>query len=176
MSIEPHSGGKRMSTALVTAIYNRLAGVETLAGDAATAQSDLAALLATDPDTSKPCVWQASMSDVKAANKTPLYPAITFRQTGGTPDNRFQLATGAVDVVLVDFEIWDNTQSGTRIPNIEDAIQRLLDMRRGIAPVPSLDSGKCWHSQAFTPLQVVYDPNIHARFGLVRYQFLEVRY
>ncbi len=165
-----------MSTALCTAIYKRLAGVETLTGDAATAQSDLAALLATDPDTSKPCVWQVSLSDVKAANKTPLYPALTFRASGGNTDNRFQQQTGAVDVVLVDFEIWDNSQSGTRIYDIEDAVQRLLDMRRGITSVFSLTSGKCWHSQTFTPLQVLYDPNIHARAGLVRYQFLEVRY
>jgi hypothetical protein len=172
-----------MSTALRKAIFGRLTGTETLTGDALTAQQAFIALLASDPDLSivepprkVPCVFISSMSDVKSAGGEVLYPCVTFRETGGTPDNRFQQQTGAVGTVLIDFEIWDNTQSGTLISDIEDAMLRLLDMRRGIAPPMSLESGKLYQSQIFTPLQIVYDKNYHSQVGLVRYQFLEVRY
>lgn len=172
-----------MSTDLRKAIYARLTGGETLSGDALVAQEELIDLLAADSDATileppkkVPAVFLASLNTMRGLNGEIPYPCITFRETGGSTENRLAIQFGAVNGVLIDFEIWDNSQSGTAISDIEDAVQRLLDVRREVAPCLSLESGKLYHSQIFTPLQMLYDESIHAHGGLVRYQFLEARY
>lgn len=169
-----------MSTALSSAIYARLSGSESLTGDAGDAQEALATLLATDPDNDQPAVFFGSKNTaqiwVSGDNAIPLSPCITFRQGGGSSDRRFQQGTGVVERVLYDFEIWEEGASGTRITEIAEHLERLLDMRRGVVSGLTLESGKLFSMQAFSPLSVLYDMGSHSWAGVIRYEFLEVRY
>jgi hypothetical protein len=169
-----------MSTALSKAVYARLSGSEALTGAGGEAQAELATLLGLDTESDAPAVFFGNKSSAQAfdgsGNPLPLYPCITFRPSGGSTDRRFQQETGAVERVLYDFEIWEDGTSAKRITDIAECMELLLDTRRGVVSGLSLESGKLFAMQAFSPLAVVYDPSLHAWAGLVRYEFLEVRY
>jgi hypothetical protein len=168
-----------MSSALDTAIYKRLAGVENMSGDAATAQTALATLLATDPDTSKPAIFASSLNQaqqVSSGNKIPIAPCVTFRQSSGIPDRRFAQQTGAIDRVIYDIEIWDSSLDNLVVQNIAEQIELLLDMRRGVITSWTLTQGSVFRSEAQQGLLITFDTTIHASIGLVRYAFIEVRY
>lgn len=168
-----------MSTAISKAIYARLSGAESLAGDAGAAQSALAGLLAVDPDTGAPAVYLGSKNTAQIrdshGNPRPVAPCITFRPNGGGADRRFVQQSGVVERVLYDFEIWEASSSGTRITDIAERLEELLDSRRGVVSGLALESGKVFAFQAFSPLAMVYDADIHAWAGLIRYEFLELR-
>lgn len=167
-----------MSTALKVAVFARLTGTELLDGAGLQAQQDLAKLLTWDINTGAPVPGTAVADHVFPGNKNdaPLvYPLITFREgPGGMVDQRFSDGAYAVDMPLIDMEIWDNSRSGTLISDIDDAVERLLDRRRGAIPLP-LTSGRCFYLTSFTTLASFYDDRLHAWFGLKRYKFVEGR-
>ena len=161
-----------MSTALTTAIYRRLAGLEALTGAAFVQQQALAALLAVDPDTLLPAVHKGNKSEVV------VYPAITFRSNVGMVNPHFSTSGIAIDDTVYDMEIWENTQSGTIIEQIYSSVERLLDQRFGIAPALPVDNagGRIFYATAFVPITELYDTNIRAWFGLCRWRFVEARF
>src|SRR5690348_12175317 len=167
-----------MSTAINKAIYARLTGLEILTGAGLQAQQDLAALLATDPDTLPPnpgpplpAVFNCNKNDAPA-----VYPLVTFRPGAGMIDGHFEDGTMAVDHAYYDFEIWENTREGTVITDIADALERLLDQRRPGATPIALASGYLYWSETFVPIQVIYDDVLNAWFGLWRVRFIEARF
>jgi hypothetical protein len=161
-----------MSTALTTAIYRRLAGLEVLTGAALAQQQALAALLGTDPDTALPAVHKGNKSNVVT------YPAITFRSNAGAVNSHFATSGIAVDDVIYDLEIWSNTQSGTIIEQIYGCVERLLDGRFGISPALPVDNagGRIFWATAFVPITELYDRDLRAWFGLCRFRFVEARF
>lgn len=168
-----------MSAALNKAIYRRLTGIETLTGDALAAQTALVALLATDPDTGYAAVYNMNLNDAQltdgSGNKVPVYPCITFRQSGGRIYPEFQ-HSGAIERVTYDFEFWNDARSLTTISSIAEYVERLIDFRRGYVTSLPLDSGKVQLINADVPLLTHYDRNLHAWAGLVRYAIIEERY
>jgi len=163
-----------MSTALTTAIYRRLAGLETMTGEGLAAQVALAALLGTDPDTSEPSVHKGNKSMIVT------YPAITFRQNAGMVKTEFK--DTAIDDPVYDFEIWNSTQSATLISDIYKHVEHLLDerfsMSLGIPPL-SVDGnvGQVYYARAFVPLiDDLYDKDLRSWFGLCRMRFVEARF
>ncbi len=164
-----------MSTSLNAAIFARWTGVEVLSGAGATAQSDLAALLTTDINTGNPIAGRAVADGVYLGNKDDApdgYPMVTFRASPGTIDRRFEDGGLAVDLPLLDVEIWDNSRSGTLATDIEDAIDRLTDMRRG-APVLPLAQGVCYYLRTFTTSALFYDQSLKAWCLAKRFQIIE---
>jgi hypothetical protein len=159
-----------MSTPLMTAIFKRLTNLEGLSGDALTAYNAMAAILGTDPDTGRPAVHQGNYSDVVA------FPAITFRPGGGSPINELAIETGAAERSLIDLEIWGRERKATIISDIYGYLEQLLDMRRGVITAWTLTAGRVWDSQALTGLTLIYDSQINAWAGLIRYQFTHDRY
>ena len=159
-----------MSSALKTAIYNRLTGVEVLTGWQGTAQTTLAGLLATDPDTGRPAVYAANKNDA------PLqYPCVTFRLNAGTIAPEFQDGTGGVDQPIVDVEIWENTRLGNLVSDIQQQLYLLLDDRAGGALLP-IANNLMFSLQTFVPLSdSLYDPKLRAWFGLWRLTAVEGR-
>lgn len=164
-----------MSSDVTKALYARLAGIETLTGRFLAAQQQIAALLGTDADTGKPAIYFANKdtsSKPKDAQGT-LLPVVTFRPSPGTIDGRF--ADGmAVENSLYDMEIWEYSGSSTLITDIGEALQILLDGRRGAPVLPSA-SGQVFWAETFVPLAVLYDQNSNGWFGLVRWKFIEGR-
>ncbi len=169
-----------MSTAITKALFARLSGTESLGGGAGASQTTLASLLATDPDTGLPAIYlgNKNTAQVRDTNGSahPILPCITFRPSGGSTDRRFIQDTGVVESVLYDFEFWEATPSGTRITDIAECVECLLDSRRRVVSGLTLESGKVLAFQAFSPLSVLYDTDLHAWVGMIRYEFLEVRY
>lgn len=163
-----------MSSALIKAIYERLAGVEVLTGEGLAAQQALAALLGTDPDTSLPSVHKGNKSMVVT------YPAITFRLNAGMVNGNFK--DTAIDDPVGDFEIWNNTQTATTISEIYRHVEHLIDDRFSVSlgiPVLSVDAakGQIYHAQAFVPLiDDLYDKDLRSWFGLCRMRFVEARF
>lgn len=159
-----------MSTALHRAIYARLAGTEVLTGAALSAQTALAALLAMDPDTSRPAALFGNKNDAAL-----VYPLITFRPSAGSIDGRF--ADGlAMDDGVYDLEIWDNARGEAMLSDIEEQVMLLLDMRRQVAPLLPIAVGHLYWSEVMVPMQVIYDNRINAWAGLTRYRFVEAKY
>ena len=170
-----------MSNALTTAIYARLAGTETLTGTALTAQTALDALLSTDPVSGLPAVFYGNLNmaqevSTSTGNRTPLYPCITFRQSGGVTDKRFAQQTGAVGKVVYDFEFWCDDRSILTIGSIAEYVERLLDYRRGIVNEFVLSTGYVYDVQAVAERIDTYDEALHVWAGLISYAFEEVRY
>jgi hypothetical protein len=164
-----------MSSAVATAIYNRLTGIEVLTGAALAAQTALAALLATDPDTGKPAVSRMNK------NLAPVvYPIITFRAAGGIPDRTWSDGSGVVDHAYYNLEIWSNDTGGNTLTDIEEQVSALLDMRRpacAALPLPAPDSSHyCWYSEMFVCSEELYDDTINAWFVLIRLKVIEGRF
>jgi len=163
-----------MSTPLNVAIFARLSGAESLTGDAATAQSDLATLLTTDPDSGMPIEGRVAADGIYQGNKNDApdgYPMVTFRPSPGGIDERFE--TGfVVDKPLLDLEIWDNSHSGTLATDIEDAIDRLLDRRRRAPELP-LSAGRCFYLKTFVTSGAIYDSQLKAWCLMKRYIAVE---
>jgi len=160
-----------MSSAITTAIYQRLTGIEALTGAGLAAQVALAALLGIDPDTSLPSVHKGNRSNVVA------YPAITFRQNTGMVNATFSTSGIAVDDPYYDFEIWDNTQRASILTDIYGQMERLLDGRFGVVPLPVDNTrGRIYWAKAFVPMAELYDHDLRAWFGLCRMRFVEARF
>ena len=157
-------------SALKTAVYRRLAGVEALTNEALAAQVGLAALLGVDPDTSLPAVYQGNKSVAL------VYPAICFRESGGVPDNRWDTDVGGIRVVILDMDLWSNSAAGNVISDIHNLLDQLLNERRGIAPPLTLTSGRVKNGEALTDLSVLYDRDTNAWYGYTRYQFILAHY
>jgi len=160
-----------MSSAITTAIYKRLTGVEILTGAGLAAQQSLAALLGTDPDTALPAVHKGNKSNVV------VYPAITFRQNTGMVNTNFGTSGVAIDDPVYDVEIWDNTQRSNILTDIYGQMERLLDDRFGAPQLPVDNThGQVYHAQAFVPMAEIYDKDLRAWFGLCRFRFVEARF
>ena len=157
-------------SALKTAFYRRAAGVETLTDAALAAQSALGDLLGVDPETSLPAVHQGNKSAIV------VYDAICFRESGGVPDRRFAEDVGGIREVLLDVEIWSQSETGNRLSDIHDLIDQLFNERRGIAPLLTLTSGRIKHMEALTDLSTVFDADSNAWLGFSRYRFLLAHY
>lgn len=157
-------------TALNKAIYGRLAGTEALTGEAADAQAALAALLGTDPDTERPAVHMGNKSAVV------VYPALTFRPSGGLRHGMSHEDLGGIEEQLYDLELWENTGKGDTITDLYDLVDQLLCSERNVAPVLPLEAGRVFDMQAVTRLQVLYDDKSNAWFGLARYRYLVAHY
>jgi hypothetical protein len=147
------------------AIYERLSGVEILGGAAAQAQSDLANALAPDGLSGRPAVFLGNMNDTAV-----VYPCVTFRPNAGVRDHLIG-QTDPVDRVTTDFEIWNNARSLSTIVQIEDAMGRLLDERRGVCP-PLTTDGYVFMGERIIPLSLAYAKDLRAWYGVLRYQFV----
>jgi hypothetical protein len=153
-----------VSTALATAIYARLAGTD---GASVELQEDLAALLATDPDTELPAVVYGSRQNAAVS------PCITFRQMGG--GEALITDGGRIDSVTIPIEIWGGeTLSATLVSDIYSLLERLLDRNMG-APALELDSGRLFWLEAQTLYQDYYDDARNAPFGLALFRAIEAR-
>jgi hypothetical protein len=160
-----------MSSAITTAVYRRLTGLEVLTGAGLAAQQALAAMLGTDPDTALPAVHKGNKSMVV------VYPAITFRQNTGMVNTSFGTSGVAIDDPVYDFEIWDNTQRSNILTDIYGQMERLLDDRFGVPQLPvDRAAGQVYHAQAFVPLAELYDKDLRSWFGLCRMRFVEARF
>ncbi len=161
-----------MSSVILKAIYERLAGVEILTGKALAAQTALVGLLGVDADTTLPAVYMGNLNDsvmMKDANAV-MRPVITFRPSGGLIDKRFETA---VDDPIYDFEIWSFSRQARIITDIEWQMGKLIDSRR-YAPDWNLDSGAIANVEPLTTLAILYDHQRNGWFGLIRYKFTEV--
>jgi len=167
-----------MSSALHRSIYDRLAGNEVMTSPFAGYQTDLAALLGTDPDTTEPCVYYGDTNDSAQPQDTDgqYLSCITFRPGGGSPDGRFFDGL-AIGNGLYDFEFWDYSRSGTVITDIATLVKRLLD-RRLKAPVLALETDdrteNVWF-EAFTELTVFPDTDRNGWAGLIRYRVIQAQ-
>ena len=167
-----------MSSALKTALYARLTGAEGLTGIYLAAQTALAALLTTDINTglalpnraAADAVWYGNRDDSPGG----VYPILTYRESGGgMVDRRFRGA--AVNMPIYDLEIWDDSRSATRISDIDEQLQILLDKRRGVPDLP-VASGLAYSVEVLMPLMTQYDDKLHAWSGLTRYKAVEARF
>lgn len=155
-----------MSSALNKAILARLRGTEVLTGEGLEAQTALLALVPSGQ------IRQANY-DSSVGN-----PQITFRPDGGIPSwiSRSE-DLGVVSQPEYSFEVWDKERGGERIPVIMDLIEQLLDDRRSVAAVATLDTG--YHAASGEMIMdtgVMYNSIIKTWFGLTRYMFREQRY
>ncbi len=157
-------------SALKTAFYERAAGVEVLTGAALAAQDALATLLGVDPEVNLPAVHQGNKSAIV------VYPAICFRESGGTPDNRWGSEVGGIRDVILDVDIWSDSAAGNVISDIHNLVDQLFNERRGIAPLLTLDSGRIKTMEALTDLAVIYDRDTNSWFGPSRYRFILAHY
>lgn len=174
-----------MSEVLNKAIYRRLAGVETLSGVYATAQANLAALLGVDPDTGLPAVYYSSTNQaqgVDTGNVVPVYPKLTFWETGGMPHHTSTISDGiTVDWVFMDFSVWvDRVQTPAKtgkspsqvVSEVSDILKTLLDIRLH-APLLPLQTGCVDIQMIMTPLHVIPRGKTHEIQGYLRWKFLE---
>lgn len=155
-----------MSSALNKAIVARLRGTEILTGEGLEAQTSLLALV--------------PAANIRQGNfdSSVGYPQITFRPDGGIPSwiSRSE-ELGVVSQPEYSFEVWNNDRSGSKITNIMDLIEQLLDDRRSVAAPLTLDSG--YHVVSMELIMdgaVLYNQAINAWFGLTRYMAREQRY
>jgi hypothetical protein len=154
-----------MSAALNKAIVARLRGTEVLTGEALEAQTRYVSLVST----------RTRLGNFAS---TVAYPQVCFRPSGGVNSwiSRSE-ELGVVSQPEYDFEVWDNTRGGDDIPVILDLIEQLLDDRRSVAPVMTLDSG--YHVASMEMIMdgaILYNSTINAWFGLTRYMAREQRY
>lgn len=164
-----------MSSALNTAFYRRLAGVEVLTGRWLAAQQFLAATLGTDPDTSLPNVYKGNVNDAPQVKDVEgvLLPVITFRPSGGMPDHRFAHGL-AVDDAIYDFEIWSWYRTANTITDIGEALGLLIDCRFD-GPRMVLSSGAYAWCDPLVTVSELYDQDRNGWFGLGRYNVIEMR-
>ena len=166
-----------MSAELDTAIYQRLTGIESLTGAAATAQAALIAFLATDPDTGRAAVYNMNLNDAQltdgSGNKVPVYPCLTFRQSAGMADSTMWNASAIHEKAFYDVEIWSDSRSHLPVKQALENVDRLLDYRFGAVNETTnpltLANGKVHLSETAITLNSHYDRNLHAWAGLVRY-------
>lgn len=166
-----------MSSEITTSIYARLSGAEVLTGTHLTAQTELAGLLAEDPDTrvgdvvgtGDPAVHFSNFSTV--APEEEGFPLITFRTSGGAPDFRFFDGV-AMDFVEIDLEIWDNSQSSTMLTDIALRVMRLLDRRHG-APLFTLSGQRAFHMEAMTLPSILWDNQKHLQMLCQRFRMVQ---
>lgn len=157
-----------MSKALQKAVVARVRGDEVLTGDAAAAQTALAALLATTTGGHPAFRYGAKGSGV-------LYPEVTFREDGGVE------MIGGVDIGIptwsvLRMEIWEQTHGGLTIPVIADYLELLFDCRRRAPVLPLEGENHCWWGELFAPLQSPFqDTQYDAFFGLLAFRFAEAR-
>jgi len=165
-----------MSSALDTAIYRRLVGIETLSGSAATAQAALIVLLATDPDTGRAAVYNSSLNDAQltvSGVKTQVFPCITFNQATGTPNRDVWNAGTIHEQVIYNFEVWNDARTALPIKTMCEYLDSLLDYRLGAVtqttnPLVITNGFVDWCEEDI-PVNFHYDRAIHAWAGLVRY-------
>lgn len=162
-----------MSAELDIAIYERLTGIETLTGAAATAQAALVAFLATDPDTAKPAVYNMNLNDAQgtdgSGNKIVLYPCLTFRQSAGTPNHQIRNSSTLAEKVNYDVEIWSDKRTNLPVKQAFKNVDRLLDYNFGAVSTLPLANGLVDKSETVITLDTHYDNRIHAWAGTVRY-------
>lgn len=165
-----------MSDALRAAIYNRLAGVESLVGypTAQTAQTDLVALLGSDTNNGAvlgPAILR------KFADEDVSLPQIVFWEAGATPSLQ-GVDVGIRNAVIVDFGYYERIDdSGESVlAEIDKNVEILLHLPFMMAPLMALTAGKLsWH-EGFTEMQADFDEKANLRFGLRRFIFEEARY
>lgn len=150
-------------SALADAIYDRLAGIEALADEALEAQQALNTLLGGDAPNR---IWQGNRDNAVA------FPALTYRPDGGFPDNRFASDVGGISNVRFSFEFWTDSPARNVLTDIADAVDWLLNERRGVADLLPLAKGRVWHMEAATDLVEGYDPERNAWYGLKQYLFV----
>lgn len=154
---------------IAAAIYKRLVGLERLTEEHLLAQKELASLLAMDSDTGLPAVHRGNSNEVS------LYPAITFRESGGRIDGRFTLGRSAVggiavDMPIYDFEIWGKSRSNAELCDIHLRFRALLDQRYGVQMLP-IASGRIDRMVTLIAPTLLYDDLRHAWCLLQRVQF-----
>jgi hypothetical protein len=155
---------------MITALCNRVKGVEVLPSDATeaiAAQTALIAALATDPETDSPSFWYGN------ANQAVVYPCVTFRVSGGSPDRRF--ADGvSVDDVIIDIDIWENAGVIATLTDIDALLRRVFDDQKDAPQLPLSNGHLAVSLEAFTGLITGHDAERNAWFGLRRYRLIEV--
>lgn len=159
-----------MSTELIAAMCNRVKATETpaLTGDALAAQTALIAALAADRDTGTPSFWYGN------ANQAVVYPCVTFRFSGGSPDDRFSDGTISVEDKFLDIDIWENEGVAATITDIDKLLLRLFDERKDAPQLPLANGMLAVSFMAFTGLMTDYDEKRNAWFGMRRWKIIEV--
>lgn len=154
-----------MSAALIKAITFRLRKVEVLTGDALEAQNAFQALV--------------PAANVRQGNldTTVGYPQVTFRQSGGFPNPISHEQIGVIGQPEFDFEVWTENRRGDTVHTILDLMEQLLDDRRGVADPMAAETGyEQFGMHVLNEAAVLYNDQINAWFGLVRYQAIEGRW
>lgn len=148
---------------LTKAILARLRGSEALTGDAAAAQTALAALVTR---------WRFGTM-AKAGDAMPC--GNVFEDAGidampRAPD------VGILQHSIRRFEIWtDETASGF-FHEAGDALERLFDERRGAPELSIAGDGLTYESALFTAMQAPYkDEQLNAWYGMIAFRFVEAR-
>jgi hypothetical protein len=134
-------------------------------------QSDgaLVALLAKDPNDPsaqpRPAIFNAHLSAAP-----PVYACVTFRQSTGSPDNRFRPAlpgdvTQNVDDEYFDFEAWTQAPSFVPISSIQARLDVLLHQQSFAA-----GTSQVFWSERVLEQPDLYDDVLKAHYGLFRYR------
>lgn len=147
---------------LTKAILARLRGQESLTGEAATAQTALAALVSR---------WRfgtmAKAGDLPCGN--------VFEDAGVDAMPR------AVDVGILQhsirrFEIWTNETASGFFHEAGDALEMLFDERRGAPALTVSGDGTVFESALFVGMQAPYfDTQVNAWYGVISFRFVEAR-
>jgi hypothetical protein len=168
-----------MSSALNTAIYRRLAGIESMAAKWTAYQASLAALLGPDGKTSSPVrpqVFAGNLNDqvlAKGADAV-LLPVVTFRVSANGSIKNMPPDGLAIDYPIYDFEFWSFGRQANVITDIEDAVNHLLDSRYGVPPLP-VGSGESVWCDPFVTMAALYDDRRNGWVGLSRFKIVEAR-
>jgi hypothetical protein len=162
-----------MSADLRHAIYDRLVSLEDLAlwPLGAAAQAAIHAALADDPDVSgKPAVFSSTLDEAKTTLGVVPLPCVTFRLSGGLPDERF--ADGmAVGRQLVELEVWVDAGATATVEGVMESISTLLDKGRGAAPaLGNGTGGRCWWCRPVAMVAIGYQPSHGMSVGLMRFE------
>lgn len=161
-----------MSSALNTALVNRLDGTEVMTGAFLTAQQFLASTLASDSGFPAVFYGNFNQAPIEKDSNGVRKPVITYRLSAGTPDHRFDGVF--VDAPIYDLEIWTFTTLPNLVTDIAEAVQMLIERRGGCPALPVASGVSVW-AEAFVLGSAMYDDQRNGWFLLTRYRFIELR-
>lgn len=110
-----------------------------------------------------------------AVDPSVAFPCLAFYEDTGTE------SMGGVDIGLIynsiyRFQIWTQDRTGSYIPQIAGALERLFDMRQGAPIIDIIGDGKTFWSELFVPLQgPLHADTINAFFGMIAFRVVEAR-
>jgi hypothetical protein len=162
-----------MSSALNTALVNRLDGTEVMTGRFLTAQQVIAGALASDSGFPAVFFGNFNQAPIQLDSNGTRKPVITYRPSSGSPDLRFRDDL-IVDDPIYDLEIWTFVTLPNLVTDIAAAVQTLIERRSGCPALPVVGCDSVW-AEAFVLGSAMYDAERNGWFLLTRYRFIEAR-